>query len=413
MLIFLFFFLSLEEPDPNITFDDIVFVVWSGKECIGTRIRELAKSWYNLIPEVHVYTDYIDEKEADIITNENPHLKIIFHCTEMRGDYLIGSAFENPYNHAQSRHLLSIVDIYGIYPNKKWYFFCDDDCYVIPNRVLDLCKRLEGKLFGQTFYFIEETYKFFPSKDPTRTFQHGGPGVIMANDFISSVVPYIMDCNSIYQCSIMGSDIKLSACYGRIFGLREWYYRKDYSTNTFGYFNSNRPEHNIQWGGIPEHAMTYHLILPPDTILIRKSHYSEWKDNKNRSLYVDWGDMMMQDMQISLGHQDYEFQFNFWYSIRKSNFLLYPLDTPKPIFSSKDKEREMPIAYEQEYPGNLTVRVNCDQNKQSMDPYQDGFLSIPRSGPVIYMKCPYPQEFKINHIEHIEPTILTIPADHK
>ena len=57
-------------------------------------------------------------------------------------------------------------------------------------------------------------------------------------------------------------------------------------------------------------------------------------------------------------------------------------------------------------------QVNCE-NRDEMDPYQDGFLSLPRIGPVIYMKCPKPQIFSTSHIDHINPQIRTIPSDHK
>ena len=210
----------------------------------------------------------------------------------------------------------------------------------------------------------------------------------------------------------MGSDIKLSACYARIFGAKEWYYRKEHSTPTYGYFNSNNPEYNIHFGNIPEKSMTYHLVLPPDTVLIKNSHYSEWKDANNRSMYVDWGKIMMLGMRISLGQPNYDFDYNFWYSIRRDEFVSYPLGKPKPIFRRGDSEMINPIAYEQDYPGNLTVRVNCE-NRDEMDPYQDGFLSLPRIGPVIYMKCPKPQIFSTSHIDHINPQIRTIPSDHK
>lgn len=413
MLLLFFIYKALSyTSDPTVTMDDIVFVVWSGKECLPTRVYQLAQAWYGLVPHVHVYTDEADESIMNNITNSNPHLSITFHITQMRGDYLIGSYFENPYNHAQSRHILSMYDIYNLYPNKKWYFFCDDDCYVLPTKVLELCRTAAGNVFGMTYYFIDETYKFFPSGDPTRTFHHGGPGIAVTHQFMVKIAPHLMECNSIYQASKLGSDIRLSACYGRIFGLREWYYRTGESS-AFGMFNSNTPDRNIDYShDIPERTLSFHLIQPQDTIKTWKSHISTWNDQSNTSLYVDWSPIALQRMDIDLGNVGYTMEFYIWYCLRYESKNYYPIGNPKPIFRPGDKFLKDPIAYEQEYENGFRIRLNCDADRGD-DLIQEGFAEPPIWGATLSMKCPKPTKFYTNHNSTIPAEYRIIPVDHK
>lgn len=397
-------------PDPSVTLDDIVWVVWSGKECLATRVNQLSKAWFMLVPHVHVYTDFADEDVLENITKSNPHVNITFHLTQLRGEYLIGSAFETPYNLAQSRHILSMADIYQLYPNKKWYFFCDDDCYLEPSKVLRMCQTVYGTQFGMSYYFIEETYKFFPGTNPTRTFHHGGPGIAVTHQLMEKAGPRLMECDSIYRASKLGSDIRLSACYGRIFGLREWYYR-GFEANTYGFFNSNTPDHNIFWESeMNERILSYHLIQQNDTIKIWKSHVSMWKDSKNQTLHTDWSNIMLQNMPLDIGAQGNTFLFIFWYALRLNKVNYYPVSNPQPIFKDNDSRRTDPIGYEQEYENGIKILLLCD-NERADEPVQSGFLPPPNTGATISYKCPRPAPL-INNNENPQVDKVIIPVDH-
>jgi len=398
---FLLFIVLVRCEDPYLRLEDIAFIVWSGYECISNRVYELSKTWFNLVPEVHVYTDFIPEGIVEKIEAECPNCNLIFHEMGFRGDYLVGSDFDNPYNHAQSRHLLTMVDIYESYPKKKWYFFCDDDAYVFPIKLLEFLQTKPGDLFGQSFYFIQETYRFFPSTDPTRTFLHGGPGVAYSNKIMENLVPNISMCQNIYSVSKMGSDIKISGCFALIHGL-QWY-KRPISFLPIGYFCSNTPDHMIRYDRISDETMTYHTVQPNHTPVIWRSHASSWKDRTNTTLLSNWESISTLESRTEIGGPGRFMRFNFGFSIKYGNSQFHATSSPVPIFDEDDVDHDEPLLYEQTFESGIVLQYICDSSIDKGDFAIMGFLNDGRFGSKISVKCPRPQRmpYSRKHGEHI------------
>lgn len=420
MLLFLLYWRSFLEkrypPDKGITLNDIAFAVWTGKECINTRIKSIANAWLSLCPHAYIYTDYVNKSLVDDIIRQNNHVSLTFIEQGLVADYLVGSSYENPYNSAQSRHLQSLIDLYKREPKKKWYFICDDDCYVFPQKLCKFLRQKPGYLFGCTYYFIDETYKFFPT-DPTRTFYHGGPGILIRNSLMKILVKNLPNCANMYAAGKLGSDIRISACLGHIFGAKPWYERYvEYLP--IEEFSSNIPETLLEYLGISDKVMTYHLIKPENTAKIWKSHSSIWSDQKN--IYItDWSQYSLTSTNIPVGKEGYNMKFSFMYSfyylqfyyIRPYYQYFYATSQPQPIFDMKDKKRTKPIKYVQEFDSNIYIEYICDDDMQENDFAVEGFPEPPKFGAKIYIKCPKPQKIPKRNIK--PSNIITLDYDHK
>jgi hypothetical protein len=124
----------------SLTIDDIAIAVQSNVRYIEQLILPMSQTWYQLVPEVDVYTDALDEAAlAAFGANSRSH--VFFHVLSGFGGVHIGTRFAAGWDLAQSRHLHAIADLYDRHPHKSFYFICDDDTFVLP---ANLVRSLDG-----------------------------------------------------------------------------------------------------------------------------------------------------------------------------------------------------------------------------------------------------------------------------
>jgi hypothetical protein len=126
----------------GLTFDEIGLIVLSGSDFVSTRVAPMSHTWFQLVPEVHVYTDTVPDSAWPLLET-NARSNMIFHLTDAYPRHLVGTEWEDKWQNAQTRHLHAIADFYERYPDKKFYMVVDDDTFVLPDNVLSVFENVD------------------------------------------------------------------------------------------------------------------------------------------------------------------------------------------------------------------------------------------------------------------------------
>ena len=146
-MLLLFYFFCFIVP---LSLDDLSFGIWTGIETFDTRMISLSKTWLQLIPEIHVYSDEIPLNSSELIVSSSNHLNIKFHEIPLKSHHLIGTKFSGKWNSVQSRHLFAVVDLYKRNPDKTWYILGDDDTFCFPEALIDFLSNKDLYLFKKS-----------------------------------------------------------------------------------------------------------------------------------------------------------------------------------------------------------------------------------------------------------------------
>lgn len=389
----------------SLTLNDIAFGLWTGEEMFDERISSMSKTWLQLIPEVHIYSDEIPLNSSKSITDSSNHLNIIFHQIPMQSHHLIGTKFKGKWNSVQSRHLFAIIDLYKNHPNYTWYVFGDDDTFLFPDGLLSFLSTQDPdipQIFGHSFYVFEHINKFFPNPEIPHAFAQGGAGVLLSRKIMSMIYPYLPMCAEIYTGVNFASDMRLSACIQRFLNMsNDVFHLLPLLHGDVPYKSHTKPDFQSK-------PITFHHIVPPLTQRLWHSSYTTWTSNDTTELYLDWNSIALTELYIPLEPSGslVEIQWGFCiYLDENRQTRIHSLSQPEPIFDSTDKEHLHPKRFVQHYEKGIAMHMICDDTLDDHNLIFDSFL-LDEDGCTFRVKCPEPRHFLHNYPDGKSPLVI-------
>jgi len=377
---------------------------------IMKRVLPLAKTWLQLFPHFHIYTDYILDEEIEAITNSSSHINITIHSIPTTGHHLIGSPFDDEWNHAQTRHLIAIDDLYQQNPNKKWYFLGDDDTYIYPNNILTHLQSLDYTLphvYGFLFLSFHDLEIFYLNNN-SHYFAQGGAGIFISQAMMKIVGDNLLNCSKYYDTYNFASDMRLSACIEKTANDKNITLPGLYFFHCNDELHGDIPEKSSEKTSIANPTVTYHHVVPPMTYHLWNSSISIWK-NDDVDVYVDWG-----SYSTSIFYSDISFCGNrakiYWgykiiFGSDDMDEPLLSLSQPEPIFGKN--QSSIPIMYKQSFQKGITLKYICDESLSAVDILFDHFLVGEEEGTAFKVFCQKPSYFLHNkaNVQHLAKNI--------
>ena len=400
MIFFFFFRFILNE---TISINDIAFGIWSGKKMLNSRVLGLAKTWIQLIPEMHVYSDFLPEDSIELIYNSSKHLNLYLHAIPTFAHYLVGTTFDDVWNHAQTRHLIAFSDLYNRFPNKKWYFLGDDDTFLFPNSITEHLSNFDSnemQIHGHLFFSFQELEIFFINHSYPHRFAQGGAGFFISQKMMNFIGPKILNCSSFYESFNFVSDIRISACIERESILNNLS-KFDYYEGFPNIIHNDIPEKSISKNFKNQKPITYHHIVPPLTERIWNSSYSTWTLNNNTDVFVDWSHITMSEFFSEIGNKGNFMFFQWGYQLgftsnKESKNNLKALTQLEPIFNNNLKENIK--YYYQIYENNILIKYFCNNNISKGELiFHSFYIDSNYEGSNYLIYCEKPQQFLYNY----------------
>jgi hypothetical protein len=363
--------LSLSEA---LTLDDIAICIFSGRDAISARVIGMSHSWYQLVPEVNIYTDSIPAVSwVHLLSNRRASL--FFHTTNAHPDSLVGSEFENGWQTAQTRHLYAIADLFDRYPDKKFYFVGDDDTFLMPANLVRVLRPYAPdsiQMFGRLYGVFPHFFPFFRPMGPPADFVHGGAGVVISHGLMAMVGPRLRNCSRIFDIGRMPSDIRLAACLRRL-PLALWR-----AQVRLAGFNSNRPEDDIARLA-PGDQVTFHQVIGGNMF---RAMVAEEADG-----FYDWQGVAFQPMKIEVGRTGRVWNFVVGY-------LLCPGVEGQDCLRAMGGIRRVGDGlFRQEFQARFVVYYRCSEHVAEDEVTFFGEAPAPEVGVVVEVRCPKWQKF--------------------
>jgi len=388
----------------------IGFCSWSGHNCILDRILPNSQTWYQFLPEVHVYTESMPKDSEKTVMNSNNHLNLKFHILPLRTFALIGTEFDTEWNHAQSRHIVAIDHFYRNNKDKEWYAIFDDDTYIF---VENLLRFLDDKnssipvVYGVSYGAVSYAGPFFKTNG-YHSFIHGGSSIIMSKAFIEKVGSYFLNCSAIFNLANVGSDIRLGMCMERYIGPQY----NDLLKPDVNRFFPDIPENVVDKRNEHKPQITYHHIHTDRAFWMWNCSTSMWTSKQGEDLYIDWSIFSTQPYEVSIDRDGQLMKFHWGYKI-----CFDSIDKPNcfrskspiiPQFKNDDNSRDDPQMFTQSFENDLKVIYKCDKDMQPGDVAQERYFSGEESGFVLRAHCYKPKKFMHNHPGTTSPVSVKI-----
>ncbi|EAY22925.1 hypothetical protein TVAG_076720 [Trichomonas vaginalis G3] len=377
---------------------DFAFGIWTGKKMIKSRILPLAKTWLKFVPSIDIYSDYLDMDDVYEVLNSSNHLNITFHTIPTFAHHLVGTNFDNVWNHAQSRHLIAFSDLYRRYPNKKWYFLGDDDTFLFPNGIIKNLKDFnytEQRILGHQFAIFPSLIKFYQSNQSNYYFCQGGAGFFVSQAMMKFLGPRILNCSKYYEAFNFVSDIRISACidfYSTINNISTNY--SNY-IDQIGLINGDLPEKSTSKGSPDNQPISYHHSVDKITELIWNSSFSTWTYKNGTDVFVEWTHVFGSHITTEIAYEGNFMDIIWGYMIYAPYGNNYYSETPpEPVFSSN--ESEIPYKYIQNFQNNITFEYICDDNLKHGSVVFDHFLGEGKEGTSFRVHCDPPKPYMHN-----------------
>ena len=377
--------------------DEIALGFWTGREMLNTRIQEMARTWMQLVPEIHIYTDEVSDERMREVLAQSSHLNIKFHVLHTPSHELVGTRYYQPWGIAQDRHVAAVADLGEREPNKTWYLFGDDDTYMFPE---NLKLFIAGKnpddltIYGNTWGAWARAHVIFP-KNRSKTFAQGGGGVLMGRKMMSMLRPHLRKCREVFRTGVAASDMILAACVAR--------YVKDRAFKGTSEFSGDVPWNKARlWKSL---EITLHHVVPPTIQQVANAHLSVWKVDNGTEVYVDWSHVSLVEFiapvgeagrfcRVMWGYRIYDDLSHPTSSNPRSDNWTGSIEPPVPVIDDVGQIQW----YTQRFSHSIKFKYICDVNLSRGEVLFDSLLPPSQGyGSVFRVFCPAPQQFLHNH----------------
>jgi hypothetical protein len=421
MALFLLICRSCAAYHSSVSLSEIAFGICSGKTVIGKRVPAIARTWLQLIPEVHIYTDNITNSELRLILSQSNHLNIKFHVLPAPSHVLIGSRNDDAWNAAQDRYFAAIRDLFLREPAKKFYFFCDDDTYIYPQNIpiyLHDKNPDDSSIFGRLYQPWIQAVPLYRSPNDDTVLAQGGAGFFVSSGLREELLPLLDKCQEVFVTGNLPSSNRLSLCLERYLGSEravnlgiyhhaEWILNEDLP-------DASRP----RWSPLVP-LISYHHVLSPLCEELWHAHVT----TRNGSVW-DWTHITLASAIVEIGEQGRAMELVWGSRIyfhatkygnlsvaskndqyrRASNFSR-AIGPPTPLFDGGNI-----VAFAQKFDGGISLQYECDERLPPGRIEADRFLHGEEYGNVFRVRCPEPSTFPISNAKGESPLSITVEA---
>jgi hypothetical protein len=395
--------------------DDIACAIASGNQVFHSRISSLARTWLQLVPHCHIYTDDANSTDIQSIVNQTSHLNLTFHILHSRSHALVGTKHDDAWNHAQDRYMSVISDLFEREPTKSWYFFCDDDTFVYPSGIVAFLSdktHNESVLYGRLYQPWLESMVFYKNGTDWTVMAQGGAGFLVSRPLADEIKANLTFCREIYMSANLPSSTRLSLCLERFLGsartLQTQIYRHDEWSFHHDSHLASLPRWNTSWP-----YLSFHHIVPPmadelwnASVSVFENRYWDWSavtlacfaaeiGEHNRVMEVMWGYRLCESAS-AFGEMERTKNY------RRSGNFSRAVSGPVPVFDGDGPE---PAWFDQEFDGGITLRYRCDGRLNS-GVVRFGHHLDDRYGTEFRVKCPPAQPFLHNHPGGESPLVV-------
>jgi hypothetical protein len=349
----------------------------------------MSHAWYQLIPEVHIYTDIIPESSwSDLLTNTRSNLT--FHGTDAFAHYSVGTEWEFGWNDAQSRHLRAIADIYARYPNKHFYIILDDDTFLLPSNLLHTFETINPELihsYGVVYTAISYSHPFYHHNDTGHYFTHGGGGIILSQGLMKHLGPRLRNCSEQLEIAILGSDIRLAICISHTSVNGILLDSDKVHQQIASGFHSDMPDVVLQMSyDRPEGPqLTFHHVTDENVAVLFNGMITEFEND----YYLDWSSISYRWIDLEL----WGIGMRFWFVV---NYMIGSDFKSKDGFRAEEgiKKADVGFAnYSQKYEGDVWVYYRCNEQMNEGELGLVGEPPPPIRGVVFNVRCPEPKKW--------------------
>jgi hypothetical protein len=367
----------------------------------------LSQTWFQHVPEVHLYTDSVTDEEIARIYSFTAHSRLDIYVHPVVAHALVGTDWERPYDHSQLRHLLAMADLYDRRPGADWFLFGDDDTFVYPSALVDYISRHDPaapQIHGRVFKGVDGLDYFFGRGRYAATFAQGGAGVVISAPVLRGVIHRLRDCAETFTSPRFVSDLRFAACLRRFFNDSE-----------VAYIQCKTMMHNERPELMPPRTdpllplISYHRIVPPATFELWNATTSVWTDGAGVDRIADWAALTMFYQRLPAGSDDRLVSLLFGYRIFLHDFdetaeknnstkgWIRAITQIEPVFQTRDAERTKPIAFYQLFEKGIRIEYVCDGKLGRGEIHVDAGCRPEVTGWRLGVRCPEAAPFRVTN----------------
>lgn len=388
------FFTYLTLSDPNLTIHDIGVAVWSGKECINTRMVAACNTWVKQFPEVAVYSDFYPKGSKEKLQSiASPTKLLFFELGDCRQHYLVTA-----WQRAQPRFMKAMEHFYRYNTSKKWYFFCDDDSFPIARNLVALLKDYnseESKFIGKLYCAWPEVVFGKKEMEECILFAQGGAGVCITATYFARIVDNMTECNAKFTHRYYAGSMRFAKCSHDAFP-REWIEGRILSRRDDKFFSTG-PISEIEDGAnINTHPVNFHKLSISSIYYVRNSYMSMFNlPSNNASRFTDWRDVAGNKYTIYMDTKLHSYNLMLGYYLGLTDnfesFLQRQTSQYIPVFDEKEVDKI--VAYKQYYNDNFLLEIICDDTVPQGKMWTDHYEIRNYTHVYTRMKCPPIEEY--------------------
>jgi len=375
-------------------FNETAWGIWSGREYTTRRVVSQVSTWVQLVPEIDVYSDEYFAGSKETVIKSLKHSYVRFNEIGNESDFLVGTEWEHRWYYAQNRHLISMLDLYNKYPNKKWYIWSDDDTYLYPYSILDFLSdenHEEIALYGHVYCSWDSVMHFSGQRDSCLPFAQGGAGVLLSQGLMFKLAPFLRNCSEMFNNPNFAGSMRLAMCIDKYVKTEE-VLTESIIRGINNNLHSQNPDIMTEEPDCCQNPMSFHRMK--HTLLYKIWNASETiYTYSKKEFHVEWDHLSMQMFHFELGSVNKNMILHWGYRIRfpgSKDSYFYSTTSPYPVSFFND----MPSVYEQEFEQGITLRYICDPTMSENDMIQDSFLFPEKEGTAFRLMCPTPILFE-------------------
>jgi hypothetical protein len=274
--------------------------------------------------------------------------------------------------------MAAFADLFERYPNKSFYFFCDDDSFVVPANLLHFAGTLNSEklaVYGKFYYGAWFADPFYDGTTPA--FIHGGAGQLYTGALMRAVGPHLRKCGRVFDIPAMGSDQRIAICIARTV-------TKDTPQKHRGGFNSCSPMTDRNMIAVSR-QVTFHRIFR-DEFDVMFGAVVTMIDSER---YIDWSPIAFRPVNFAIGGTERAYWSAFGYGICAGITDYNCMQTNEGIVRS-----DRPWAnFSQTFPNGFVVYLRCNQQLSEGELAFFGEPPPPDFGVILEVNCSEPKRF--------------------
>ena len=369
-------FLAIEKSD-------LVVGIISGNQVIKNRLRSQIETWVPSFPSVYAFSDFFPKEVMDSLNLK--HVNMTFVEIKNKSDHLIGTQWTNPWYVAQPRFLPSMYELWQREPNAKWYLIGDDDSYFYIENIMRRLHKYHSDLPEVVSYFWctwNHVTEFMEPKRDCHPFAQAGAGVLFSQKIMSMIGPHLIECSEMFNDAEHAASMRISVCMERNFGYNNW--EKDAFIKPWrSGFHPGLPDETVSEGNTWDAPGSFHKVNDKMMHKLELTHLLKEEDG-----FYDFALFAFRSLPVELTRRRiWEFSFGFSFTNIGSHSHV------KRVISKIQKSNEKPFTFEQEYEGNITVKMICDNELGKEEIFVDNVIRKINTQVIVKLHCPEKQRY--------------------